>query len=65
MEHGDSPPDKKHWRGDWDESQTKRIYEIARAYRLRHGVDMRTAWMSAEQEFCNQFDPHFRKALKR
>jgi hypothetical protein len=65
MESGAKPPDKKHWRGNWDESQAKRILELAAGYRIKYGVDMRTAWMSAEQDFCNQRDPSFGKALKR
>lgn len=65
MEAGDKPPDKKHWRGNWDEYQVKEINSLARTYRSNYGVDMRTAWMAAEQEFSDQTDPRFRKALRR
>ena len=65
MEPGDKLPDKKLWRGDWDEYQIKTIYGLAKTYRARFGVPMETAWRQAEQEFCDQRDPNFRRAVRR
>lgn len=65
MEPGVKPPEKKHWRGEWDEYQVKKIMELAATYRAKYGVDSRSAWSAAERDFCDQRDPRFTKALKR
>lgn len=58
------PPEKLHWRGNWNERQVKQLLERAVTFLQQGAFDMRSAWYAAENELCDQNNPYFREAMK-